>query len=74
VTDAAQAQAIITSLGRWLAAAPGRRFTVEHGPDGWRATLDSTASASGATIQQVMAQAATIASVEVEVGEELQTP
>lgn len=69
MTAATQAQAILTSLGKWLEAAPGRRFTVERGPEGWRATVDSRASAGGATMQDAMAQAATVASVEVEIGE-----
>ena len=68
-----QALAIIDKLGEWLDVAPFRRIVIERDEKGWHATLETRRSSGvksqptkGATMTDALAQAATIAAVEVE--------
>ncbi|HEX4336940.1 MAG TPA: hypothetical protein VH062_13565 [Polyangiaceae bacterium] len=61
----AQAFRILEALGAWCSAAPGRRFQVEHSPDGWKVTLDSRQASTGVDMIDALAQVATVASLEV---------
>jgi hypothetical protein len=60
-----QAYKILEALGTWTAAKPGRRFMVEHAPDGFKVTLDSRAASTGEDLIDALAHVATVASLEV---------
>lgn len=67
--DAEQARVILLNLARWLEVAPFRSVVVELVDGRWRATLATcmrAESANGATMNDALAQIATVAGVEVE--------
>ncbi|HMG13333.1 MAG TPA: hypothetical protein VK571_09165 [Gemmatimonadaceae bacterium] len=59
----AQALAILNALHRWGEAHSGCRVSVEHGPEGWRATLDDYV-AGGDSLIDALAQVAQAANLE----------
>lgn len=59
-----QADRIVKVLADWIHASPGRRVDLEKTPEGWRATLEESRSAHGATALDALAQVATVAEVE----------
>ena len=60
-----QAFKILEALAAWCSKKPGRRFLVEHAPDGWKVTLDSSQASTGVDMMDALAQVATVASLEV---------
>ncbi len=60
-----QAFKILEALAAWCSRKPGRRFLVEHAPDGWKVTLDSREASTGVDMMDALAQVATVASLEV---------
>ncbi|HEX4341333.1 MAG TPA: hypothetical protein VH062_35740 [Polyangiaceae bacterium] len=60
-----QAFRILEALGTWCSAKPGRRFQVEHSPDGWKVTLDSREASTGQDMIDALAQVAQVAALEV---------
>lgn len=60
-----QAFRILEALGTWCSAKPGRRFVVEHAPDGWKVTLDSREASTGDDMMDALAQVAQVAALEV---------
>ena len=61
-----QAFKILEALAAWCSAKPGRRFQVEHAPDGGKVTLDSREASTGVDDRMdALAQLATVTSVEV---------
>ncbi len=60
IDEAAQANRILTALAGFLTAAPGRRVTLTFSKEGWRVELDETKRTSGHTLQDAMAQAASV--------------
>lgn len=60
-----QAFRILEALGTWCSAKPGRRFMVEHSPDGWKVSLDSREASTGEDMLDAMAQVAQVAALEV---------
>jgi hypothetical protein len=59
-----QAALCVAALATWLRAEPGRSAVLSHGPEGWRATLRETRTTAGTSLQDALAQAATVAAVE----------
>lgn len=64
ISEQAQAARILRELGSWLTAHPGRVLTLRFTADGWRATLDEERRVSGGSINDCLAQAATVAASE----------
>jgi hypothetical protein len=60
-----QAFRILEAVGTWCSAKPGRRFQVEHAPDGWKVTLDSREASTGVDMMDALAQISQIAAMEV---------
>jgi hypothetical protein len=67
--DAEQARVILLNLARWLEVAPFRSIVVELVDGKWRATLATCTRAEcahGTSMNDALAQIATVAGVEVE--------
>ena len=60
-----QAFRILEALGTWCSAKPGRRFQVEHTPEGWKVALDSREASTGEDMMDALAQIAQVAELEV---------
>jgi hypothetical protein len=60
-----QAFKILEALAAWCSKKPGRRFQVEHSPDGWKVTLNSREASTGVDMTEALSQVATVPSLEV---------
>lgn len=64
---AGQAERVLAAFSAWLSAAPGRRVTLEHGPEGWRSTLHESrpSGVRSASLTDAAAQSASVCYAEV---------
>jgi hypothetical protein len=64
INEATQAAAILRGIGKWIAAAPGRKVAVSHDVDGWHVALSDTRETGGASIADALAQATQVVTFE----------
>lgn len=67
----AQTEKVLNILSKWLEDKPGRRVTLRHVDGRWRAALEENQPMGGATLLDALGQAATVASLVNDLGEEI---